>query len=668
MFAYNKTSEMICSWAVLDLDYSSKNHTIRSIGGKGISVKAANNLIIFKKEIKEAKSELDNNIIAIHRFFESGKKHCEEKVKEFLTHQIYGWEVIITNVSSKNQTFQVLWQIPEGSLPVYSTNYQKSENKSLNAYSTMTFEFYFYFPKEGNYIQFPSNITINDKVIAVANKCKFKVWIERQVDSFETFKDILVSDDLDKVLEFLASANLLKNEKGFNFSDMLWLLSDKSTYLKVVEILRDRRIFEKSVWDYAYMHRDTESIKEAIRQNETFMTRIGTFFETSLIKWTPKTAQFRHLDYFPLLNARAHSIGKNTSAGLLNVQFRATYHRFLYTMVEKDDFSTSDWLQFAYYLLLQDRVKEAVQIITGESKDSSAASITAKISQKINPKDMKDGSSMKLQYDYMVAYLDFFTGLNTGFKIARSIAKQYEQYPVIAWRVLFTEILDQLNEFDGAEEPEYEIDQEDEEKKIQNMKKSKMLEPYLEWEIDGKQISVEYANITKVKIKYYVIDLEVLFSRAPFLMKNNEDLANAKPIKVEEYELESNLKSCKFNIAEEFYDQNVMIEVHGESKQQFLTYYSNSMKVHIIDDFGELKVTDKEDKILPKVYIKVIAQNSNGTTKFFKDGYTDIRGKFEYAQINSKSISGIQKFAILVMSDSHGALTKEARPPSKSFN
>ena len=98
-----------------------------------------------------------------------------------------------------------------------------------------------------------------------------------------------------------------------------------------------------------------------------------------------------------------------------------------------------------------------------------------------------------------------------------------------------------------------------------------------------------------------------------------------------------------------------------------MTYYSNSMKVHIIDDFGELKVTDREDKILPKVYIKVIAQHSNGTTKFFKDGYTDIRGKFEYAQINSKSISGIQKFAILILSDSHGALTKEARTPSKYF-
>ena len=213
MFAYNKTTEMVWSWTVLDLDYTSKNHSIRSIGGKGIAVLAASNLVVFKKEIKEAKSELDNNILVIHRFFESGKKNSEEKVKEYLTHQIYGCEVIITNVSSKNQIFQVLWQVPEGSLPVYTTNYQKSENKSLNAYSTMTFEFYFYFPKEGNFIQFPSNITINDKVIAVANKCKFKVCVERQADSFETFKDILISGDLDKIFEFLSTANLLKREK-----------------------------------------------------------------------------------------------------------------------------------------------------------------------------------------------------------------------------------------------------------------------------------------------------------------------------------------------------------------------------------------------------------------------------------------------------------------------
>ena len=31
------------------------------------------------------------------------------------------------------------------------------------------------------------------------------------------------------------------------------------------------------------------------------------------------------------------------------------------------------------------------------------------------------------------------------------------------------------------------------------------------------------------------------------------------------------------------------------------------------------------------VYVKVFALNSNSEALFFRDGYTDIRGKFEYA-------------------------------------
>lgn len=48
---------------------------------------------------------------------------------------------------------------------------------------------------------------------------------------------------------------------------------------------------------------------------------------------------------------------------------------------------------------------------------------------------------------------------------------------------------------------------------------------------------------------------------------------------------------------------------------------------------------------------------------FYKDGYTDIRGRFNYATLNSSDVSSIEKFAIFVMSDEFGSLTKEAKPP-----
>jgi len=93
-------------------------------------------------------------------------------------------------------------------LPLQGINYQRSDNKELNGYSTTTFQFYFYFPKEGNFKQFPSNITIGDKVVAVSNKCDLKVVANRKEVSFATFRDILASGENDAILDFLNTANL----------------------------------------------------------------------------------------------------------------------------------------------------------------------------------------------------------------------------------------------------------------------------------------------------------------------------------------------------------------------------------------------------------------------------------------------------------------------------
>lgn len=61
--------------------------------------------------------------------------------------------------------------------------------------------------------------------------------------------------------------------------------------------------------------------------------------------------------------------------------------------------------------------------------------------------------------------------------------------------------------------------------------------------------------------------------------------------------------------------------------------------------------------------MKCFAKYNSGQDKFFKDGYTDIRGKFEYAQTNSNKLKDIQKFGILVKSDDKGAQTREVKPP-----
>ena len=54
-----------------------------------------------------------------------------------------------------------------------------------------------------------------------------------------------------------------------------------------------------------------------------------------------------------------------------------------------------------------------------------------------------------MQYDYLLAYFDFFTGSQDSFKVARKIVKKYQEHPSEKWRVKFLAILDQLNEYDG---------------------------------------------------------------------------------------------------------------------------------------------------------------------------------------------------------------------------
>ena len=66
-----------------------------------------------------------------------------------------------------------------------------------------------------------------------------------------------------------------------------------------------------------------------------------------------------------------------------------------------------------------------------------------------------------------------------------------------------------------------------------------------------------------------------------------------------------------------------------------------------------------------KVYVKVYAKKHNGQVVFHKDGYTDLRGKFDYSSINTGNIDEISSFSFLVLSDSHGAVIKEAKPPKK---
>ena len=88
--------------------------------------------------------------------------------------------------------------------------------------------------------------------------------------------------------------------------------------------------------------------------------------------------------------------------------------------------------------------------------------------------------------------------------------------------------------------------------------------------------------------------------------------------------------------------------------------------MHLSPNYGQLKVTHADDweRPLTKVYVKVYAE-IDGQPQFYKDGYTDLRGKFDYASLSTDEIERASRFSILVMSESNGALVEETKPPQR---
>ena len=52
----------------------------------------------------------------------------------------------------------------------------------------------------------------------------------------------------------------------------------------------------------------------------------------------------------------------------------------------------------------------------------------------------------------------------------------------------------------------------------------------------------------------------------------------------------------------------------------------------------------------------------DGRSRFYKDGYTDIRGQFDYVSLNINDRDHVDRFVLLVMNDDHGAVVRVVAP------
>eukprot|EP01092_Planopodium_desertum_P015355 TRINITY_DN8131_c0_g1_i1.p1 TRINITY_DN8131_c0_g1~~TRINITY_DN8131_c0_g1_i1.p1 ORF type:complete len:213 (-),score=33.42 TRINITY_DN8131_c0_g1_i1:37-624(-) len=188
--------------------------------------------------------------------------------------------------------------------------------------------------------------------------------------------------------------------------------------------------------------------------------------------------------------------------------------------------------------------------------------------------------------------------------------------------------------------------------------------PSLEIKLDGKTLVLAHDNLSNCTISYYGMDIELLFSTEPFVLTQQSQFSYIKANKTQEVKLSADTHTTRVELPEELRSKNVMIRISAGPLSKSVPYYSNSLTVSMIETAGRLKVVKSEDNMpLARTYVKVYAKNRSGTTSFYKDGYTDLRGQFDYTSLSTDQLDGVEKFAILIFSTEFGALIREAGPP-----
>jgi len=639
MYANTNFSEIMLALAVLDLPFRAKNHKIVQKGNE-CTITAASPMIVFHKEILEGELMQNKHSIKINlHFFQLDDRYeymnNERRDKfvenEFLPGISYGAQVVVSNPSSSYQKLVVMYQIPEGSIPVNKGKYSEGIQISLKPFSTKAIEYFFYFPKVGNFSAYPVQVAADEKCIASTNTATFKVVQQLSQMNTRSWKYISQNGSNEDVLQYLKENNLNR----LDLKKIAFRMKDRSFFHKVIGLLRSRQFFHSVIWSYGLYHQDQSVITQYLEQS-SFASNCGMFIESPLLTIRPVARNnYEHLEYAPFVNARVHQLGNRHS--LLNERFFKQYNQFLTYLSYRPALNATDLMAITCYLFTQDRITQAIHFFN-----------------RIQRKDIDE----KIQYDYIHAYVLMYQGKTSE---AENVIRPYLDYPVVKWQNKFSSISSQINSIHGNTPTVV-----DEKDRSQLQTQLAATEKNFDFKIVSRRIHLTYQNMAQCQIKYYPMDIELLFSRNPFVQKQTNEFMIVQPDTTALLPLPEDQTTYEIDLPAKYHNSNLIIEITAQGKRQSHVCYANSIHLQVIENYGQIHLTHEDTHVpLSKAYVKVYAQLKNKDIQFHKDGYTDLRGYFDYVSLNTEDLDRIEKFAILVIDEKYGAVTKVATVPKR---
>ena len=639
--AHRSFTEMMFALAVLDLPVTAKAGETE-YEDRSMTYTAAGPTIALHQQVRGVKLEEGNTKILISENFyqqndryryEEGVRYDNFISKGFIPHALYGSQVVLSNTTSTPQSVELLIQIPQGSIACKGSQATRTIKYDLTGFSTKTFEYSFYFPAAGDFTHYPAHVSAVGKALAVADGIDFKVIDEQASVDESSWDYVSQNGEEDQVIEFINRENVQR----LDLNKIAFRMADKDFYDRAIATLRKRFVYRPILWSYAIKHNDVEAINEYMTYPNAISNNLGLVFDCALVKIDPVQRNwYQHREYWPLVNARANQLGAERR--ILNPDFAKQYRQLLLTLAYRPGLDDDSHLMLTYYMLLQDRIEAALEHFGKVKAD------------KLNG---------QIQYDYCDAYLDFYREDPAG---AAKKASKWTKYPVDHWRKRFQEILSQVDQInEGAVQATDEDDADQQQTELAAKSES------IDLEVVGGQAKLTFQNVKQAKLNFYEMDIEQLFSRSPFAQNDLEGFSLIRPNMTTNLKLRASKKGQgvrKLTIPDSLQNKNVLIEVVAGDQTRAKPLFTNSLSIGMFENYGQVQVrVEKTGLPLAKAYVKVYARSANGVERFHKDGYTDLRGRFDYVSQSNRANDGIVEYSILIMSEENGSVIRQAKPP-----
>ena len=637
--ASNSFTEIMLALAVTDLPFSASAPQTTFTEAR-MEMVADAPLLAFHQEIKPTEPATTTVPVLVSqnylrdddRHTYDGADQVDKYVRgEFLAHTVYVCQVVLTNPTSAAQKLELLLQIPKGAIAVGNGFVTRGRSLALGSYETESVEYGFYFPQPGQYPHFPAHVSKHEALVAAAAPTTLDV-VESLTD-VDTTSWAYVSEQgtHDAVLAYLREHNVDR----IDLSRIAWRMQEPEPFHATIAVLRERHVFSPVLWAYGLKHDDAAAIGEYLAHQDDFVRNAGLALDTpDLVLCPVQRGWYEHLEYLPLTNARAHRLGK--TAVIPNTALAAQYRQFLAQASYQPTVDAEQLLAATYYLLLQDRVEEGLQML-----------------ERVDPASVRTS----LQYAYLRAYCALLLG---DTETAETLARAHAKHPVDKWRKLFANVTAQIEQARGA--AAQVVDDED---RQQSQTSHAAAAVSFELEVVDRRVRLSHRGLSTCQINYFPMDIELLFSRQPFVQQDSGRFAVIMPTRSDTLTLPSGTQHA-FELPEAFRSTNVIVEAVADGKRKAYASYAHDLNIHLIEAYGQLRVRHSEtDAALPVVYVKVFARHHDGTVKFYKDGYTDLRGYFDYATLSTGTLDHVARFALLILSETDGAVVREADPPQR---